>query len=241
MFPDVWRVADLERSPKIQQQGCFPVADFPLCLEIQSPCWFKLRADAHQNSVALGCSLFWDARLVFYLVFSLFLSELCPVCCTRQRMLVLCSLQVGCSVSCSLPWNSAPRSLCVYRVSSIPSVALGRSRQNKYPSHTVFPGETQVCGCISPAGSSRELSEPAGHSATGAFGLSPSSNWGITHCCSMQMWGILGIPQHLPLLSIAWWGVWAENSLLQYFLPPKPPSLRLDSYKGREWAAFTLW
>lgn len=91
---------------------------------------------AHQNSVALGCFLLWDAKLVFYLVFSLFLHELCPVCCTGQRMLVLCSLQVGCSVSCSLPWNSAPRALCVYRVSSIPvmclSVALWKSRQNKY-------------------------------------------------------------------------------------------------------------
>lgn len=102
--------------------------------------------------MAPGCFLLWDARLVFYLVFSLFLNELCPICCTRQRMLVLCSLQVGCSVSCSLPWNSAPKSLCVYRVSSIPSmnlsVALGRSRQNKYPSHTVFPGEAKVCGSI---------------------------------------------------------------------------------------------
>lgn len=107
-----------------------------LCLKIRSIYWFELRAGAHHNSVALGCFLLWDARLVFYLLFSLFLNELCPVCCTRQRMLMLCSLQVGCCVFCSLLWNSAPKSLCVYRVSSIPcmhlSVALCKSRQNKY-------------------------------------------------------------------------------------------------------------
>lgn len=88
---------------------------------------------------------------------------------------MLCSLQVGCSVSCSLPWNSAPKSLCVYKVSSFPSmdlaVALGSSRQNKYPSHRVFPGGGINVWLHFPAGSSCELSQAAGHCATGAFGL----------------------------------------------------------------------
>lgn len=123
------------RDPKMQQQGCFSVAGILLSV------WnSKASNGLNWERVHVRILWHWDVSSSgmpgFYLIFSLFLNELCPVCCTRQRMLVLCSLQVGCSVLCSLPWNSAPKSLCVYRMSNIPSmyvsVALGKSRQNKY-------------------------------------------------------------------------------------------------------------
>lgn len=114
-------VPDLERSSKMQQQGWFSVAGILLCVW-KSKAPNGLSRELVHIRILWHCFLLWDARLVFYLLFSSFLNELCPVCCSRQRMLVLCSLQVGCSVPCSLSWNSAPKSLSVYRVSSIPSM-----------------------------------------------------------------------------------------------------------------------
>lgn len=136
-----------EKSQNPAAEMFFCSWNFTLCLKTQSLCWFKLRAGAHQNFESLRCFLLWDPRLVFYLVFSLFLDKLCPVCCTGRGCwcCVLCRWDALCPAAFPgilLPnfcvfagWAPSLLSACLWHLGRA-----GRINIPVFPSHIPWGG-----------------------------------------------------------------------------------------------------
>lgn len=192
-------VLDLERSSKVQQQqGCFSVAGILLCI-------WKSKAPNGLNWELVHIRILWHWDVspaampgLSFISFSLHpwmnFAQFVAAgrgcwCCALCRWDALCPAVFPGILLPNLcvftGWAALLLCSCLRHLGRA-----GRINIPVFPSHTKFPEVAQACGCISsPAGSSHELSEAAGHCATGTFGLYPSSNWWIVCCCSMQMGG----------------------------------------------------